>query len=760
MNAIRDAHYNLGLAYQESGESDRAVTEFEAAIKLDPGFIDAHCALARAYLDQGDVERAGATVRTALQLDGTHPGALLLRGTLRDVYAERGKAYLDAGRYVEAAADLERGVAFVGDDASGGSGVSDADDVHLHVHLGAAYLGMRSYDKAVAVLERAVSVDSELMDARYYLGCAYVEQGVYDKAVPHLEAAIAMAPHLKHAHYNLGRSHRELGNLEAATNAVTEALRHDPSHQPTTELADAIKQTHYNGGVASLNSGRYSQAVTSFQNAIALDADFVSAHFHIGTAYVKMERYGRAVAALEKAIDLDPSDKAAYHTLALAYLGQQALSKARDAARAALDLDAGYQPALSLLEAIDPNFVPPTVKPVTAAPSSVEVPNVSPVQRRDVAAPIVPAPKSKQETHYDLGTAYLDAKMHTEAIKEFEKAIDLDSGFVAAHVRLAEVYLALGQLDSAEAAADAALGVDRNSDAARQLLETIRRGRPDSGGQRERKSQSKKTPPQAGTPRPSVEAEASDDASDEMSENAEQALHRGQVYLNGKQYNQAAAVFKKVIKMDPDSISAHYGLAEAYLEVGAYNDAQAAVDAVLQLDATHHQAREMVQVIKFARGIERGKKLRKKVLFYTAVIVGIGLFAFGIISFGLLPWIQGGEPRVSVDVALEEPSGNKFLDAGETGRIKLTLTNSGGPARNVQVRFDPPSVAGLKFERPEVIPKVPKGRETVIRVTVTAAKNIKGRAQAMKIQVIGQSGWFGERELLTSARLNFKIIPK
>ena len=78
MNAIKEAHYNLGIAYLEAGQYNRAVPEFEAAIKLDADFIGAHCALCRAYLEQDELAKASTAVTSALKLDATHQPALLL----------------------------------------------------------------------------------------------------------------------------------------------------------------------------------------------------------------------------------------------------------------------------------------------------------------------------------------------------------------------------------------------------------------------------------------------------------------------------------------------------------------------------------------------------------------------------------------------------------------------------------------------------------------------------------------------------------
>ena len=178
-----------------------------------------------------------------------------------------------------------------------------------------------------------------------------------------------------------------------------------------------------------------------------------------------MENYQRAVDALQKTIALDSTYKAAHHALALAYLGQQELGKARDTARDTLKLDANYQPALSLLEAIDPSFTPPETQ--TTTPPEPD-PSVDPQ----------PNAKPRQEIYYELGIIYRDSKMHTEAIVEFQKAIDVDPNFVAAHISLGKAYLEVGQLDAAENAAKAALRIDANSQPTRQLLDDIRQERP------------------------------------------------------------------------------------------------------------------------------------------------------------------------------------------------------------------------------------------------------------------------------------------
>ncbi|MDE0400682.1 MAG: tetratricopeptide repeat protein [Candidatus Poribacteria bacterium] len=723
MNAIKEAHYNLGIAYLEAGQYSRAVPEFEAAVKLDPNFIGAHSALCRAYLEQNELESAGTAVAAALKLDANYQPALLLYGTLIEAYHDRGKAHLADREYTEAVAAFQEAITLDAD-LGNNSQVDRPENTHIYVHLGAAYIGMKAYQQAIEALQHAIAQDADLVDAHYNLGYAYVEQGTYDQAIPHLERAIAIAPHLKRAHYNLARAYRESGNLEAATNAITETLRLDPNYQQAHEFADTIKQEHYNRGITYLNNERYSEAATAFQNAITLDSDFATAHYNLGLAYLKMETYPRAVSSLEKTIALDPNHKAAHHALALSYLGQQELGKARDAAREALKIDATYQPALSLLEAIDPSFKPPETQDTTQ-------PN--PKQSIDSQ----PAAKSRQQMHYELGAAYLDSKMSAEAIAEFQKAIAIDPDFVAAHISLGTIYLEMGQLDDAENAAKAALRIDAASQSARQLLDDIQLARP----VRPEPEPPKQTPTSTDTP------------------DVKQDLERGLVFLSSRQYDQAAAAFKRVIKADASSIEAHFGLGQAYLEIGAFNDAKAAADTVLMLNPNHQKARELIQVIKFASNIERNRKIRKKVLPYAVILAVIVVGIFAEMKYEIIPWPNQNLNLSITEITLKDPSRNGFLDAGETANLTLSIQNNGGTARDIEVRVQPASIPGVDFKNSVLLQKLKKKTGETIRISMTADKNVKGKKQPLQIQLFGKSGWFGKKEPLAVKDSSVKIIP-
>ena len=139
------------------------------------------------------------------------------------------------------------------------------------------------------------------------------------------------------------------------------------------------------------------------------------------------------------------------------------------------------------------------------------------------------------------------------------------------------------QLDEAENAVNAALRIDANSQPARQLLDAIKQARP--------------------VPPPTKSSEQTRTDPDTL--DAKRDLERGYIFLNNRQYNQAAAAFKRVIKADVNLVEAYYGLGQAYFGIEAFDDAKTAADEALKRNPNHQSARELIQLIKFARNRER-----------------------------------------------------------------------------------------------------------------------------------------------------------
>ncbi len=481
MNAIIDARYNLGIAYLDDAQYGEAVTEFKAVIKLDSDHIDAHCGLSRAYLEQNALDMAESSALDALSVNSDYIPARTLINTIKNAFYEKGIFSLKQNQYEDAVRTFRK---IVGED----SGFQ-----HAHYNLGLAYIGLKDYKNGIDSLLTALESDTADDDIHLQLGLAYIEVKQFEDAIIHLKQTLDSDPNLIEVHYNLARAYSEIGNLEAATNEVTETLRLDPIYPPIQGLVEKIKQTHYNRGVTFHNEERFSYAVTSFQNATLLDADFTAAHCNLGIVLLKMEQYARAVESLRKTVELDKTHKDAYHALALAYFGQHEVEKARKAALNALDIDPNFQPARVLLEAIDPSFssslptktveTQATPQPdinVTEKETHVKETHVETKQsqtidslskKQDVENGVVQ--ESDLKKIIDLGMIYLGSRQYRQAAVAFEKAIKADPNCVEAHYGLGKTYFETGAFDDAFSAAEGALSLNPQHIPSQELLQMI-----------------------------------------------------------------------------------------------------------------------------------------------------------------------------------------------------------------------------------------------------------------------------------------------
>jgi tetratricopeptide (TPR) repeat protein len=82
------AHHNLGFAYASQGQWDRAIAEYQTALRLYPDYVKAHHNLGFAYASQGQWDRAIAEYQTTLQLKPDDADAHYLLG---GAYASQGQ---------------------------------------------------------------------------------------------------------------------------------------------------------------------------------------------------------------------------------------------------------------------------------------------------------------------------------------------------------------------------------------------------------------------------------------------------------------------------------------------------------------------------------------------------------------------------------------------------------------------------------------------------------------------------------------------
>ena len=462
---------------------------------------------------------------------------------------------------------------------------------------------------------------------------------------------------------------------------------------------DAITQAHYTLGTAYLNEKQYTEAIAAFQKAIALDADFAEAHGQLGLAYFELDRFDEAGAAAKEAIRVNPN----------------------------------YQPALKILDEL------------------------------------------KQE-HYDSGIAFLTEEEYEGALAAFKAAIEIDAGFIEAHHAQGLAYLGTGKLDMAKQMAEAALRLDANYEPAQTLLNAIKPPpvppRPTAPMEDPSANADQTASPETTVQTPITEPIAvrtsmpethplaiplqpeEPDAQPSPSEK-EKHYEQGIAFLNNGQYDLAIAAFKSAKNLDANYRDAHYGLGLAYFRVGALDVSEVATREALRLDASFLPAHQLLDTIDTQDAAARKRRFWWRVAVAIGV-VGIALIAFAAFRLGLLDsWLNPEPPKLSITkVTLSERSGTGFLNAGESGRILITVQNSGGDVRNVQLKLDPGFRAGLRYQPVLTLARLAGDDVQTLTIPIAAGSGIQAQTVRMNVDVIDKNG-----VPLASKPFSFKTQP-
>ena len=96
-NDLAIAYYNRGISYRQKGDVDRALSDYNESIRINPSYARAFNNRGNIWKDKGDLDRAIADYDQAIKLE---PGFAL-------AYANRGDVFDDKGDQTRAIADLD-----------------------------------------------------------------------------------------------------------------------------------------------------------------------------------------------------------------------------------------------------------------------------------------------------------------------------------------------------------------------------------------------------------------------------------------------------------------------------------------------------------------------------------------------------------------------------------------------------------------------------------------------------------------------------
>jgi len=289
----------------------RAESELNLLVKVTPTAPDVHLLMGDMYLQRGDIPRARQAYEHALSLESHLTAAVLglIRSDLAEkkVDAARARAadLLDSGSDDPVALTIA-GATFAdsGDNARAEAAFRkaverDPSNLDAYLALGRLYVSEKRLDEARKEYEEVATRHPDLaVSSNTMIGMILSLQGRREEARKFFEQAVSINPATASvAANNLAWDYAENGgNLDEALQLAQRAKSQMPQ---SSSVNDTLGWVYYKKGLSSL-------AVSSFKDAVKLDAANPMLHYHLGLAYIADGKSADAEKALKEALRLNP----------------------------------------------------------------------------------------------------------------------------------------------------------------------------------------------------------------------------------------------------------------------------------------------------------------------------------------------------------------------------------------------------------------------------------------------------------------------
>ena len=253
------------------------------------------------------------------------------------------------------------------------------------------------FKEVVALLEKVIKADPQVIDGWFSLGNAYLREQRYEEAIGYFKRALELKPDYDLALINMANSYRALGQDEAAVTGYEHYLRIDPKNawvhyqlgeicldredlagaeghfakaleidpevaparnalgalafkrgdttgaerQIQAALADKpdVRLAHFNLGLIAEARGDTAEAIRQYNRELELHDTAFRAAFNLARLHQREGRTADALALFERAVTISPGFGEGYFYLAKAQLDSGQLEAARASAEKGLAID-------------------------------------------------------------------------------------------------------------------------------------------------------------------------------------------------------------------------------------------------------------------------------------------------------------------------------------------------------------------------------------------------------------------------------------
>nr|AGS53905.1 TPR domain protein [uncultured bacterium contig00078] len=333
-------HHILGKIARDANQTDRSLSEFREAARLDPNnFMYAHD-LGRVLFIARRYQEARDAFQNAVRLNPDfEPGWYNLGGTYRalnrldDALAAYRQAIAIKSDYFAAHREVGR-ILVAKNDARGAVDAfsralqHNPNDYNTLCELGAAFSQAGNNIEAESTFNRALRINSADAQTNYNMALVKLELKKYNEAINHARIAVDASPNNAIYVYTLGLACEQSGAVEVAVNA----------YQRAASLDVKYLRPRINLGSIYLAGGNLGEAIRYLNEAYASEPANFEVNNNLGAVYAKQENWSYSIVHYERALNSRPNDPTVRFNLARAYAGAGDLDKAQGAYQALLRL--------------------------------------------------------------------------------------------------------------------------------------------------------------------------------------------------------------------------------------------------------------------------------------------------------------------------------------------------------------------------------------------------------------------------------------
>jgi tetratricopeptide (TPR) repeat protein len=182
---------------------------------------------------------------------------------------------------------------------------------------GLAFFNAGEYEDAIVCFKRATELDPNFGRAHLYLGRSYLNLDRWSEAVAPLRAAYRLSPgETKREIANLlldalfGAAIYEFnrGNFQDSASFLREILQVEPN---SSRARNDLARTLIALGGAFISQGRYSDAISTYSEALKLSPNNLDAYLGLANAFLSNGDILKALTVIETAIKIDPTNREA-----------------------------------------------------------------------------------------------------------------------------------------------------------------------------------------------------------------------------------------------------------------------------------------------------------------------------------------------------------------------------------------------------------------------------------------------------------------